>query len=103
MVVISASMLSSDLSNLQNQSELLINYGIDTLHMDIMDGVYVDNLTFGYPVLKCLKKNLPNAKLDCHFMVKDPLKFINKYLDLAYSISFHYDNENININTKYNN
>lgn len=98
MVLVSASMLSSDLSNLQNQSELLINYGIDTLHMDIMDGVYVNNLTFGYPVLKCLKNNLPHSKLDCHFMVHNPLKIIDNYLDLAHSISFHYDNNDSNTN-----
>jgi len=89
MVLIAASMLSSDLSNLEYESKRMIRNNVDILHMDIMDGVFVNNLTFGYPVIKSLKQNLPNVKLDCHLMVIDPLKLIDRYIKYAYSISFH--------------
>ena len=89
MVLISASMLSSDLSNLEKESKILLQNNIDFLHMDIMDGIFVNNLTFGYPVLKSLKNNIPLAKLDCHLMVTDPIKIIDPYLSLAFMISFH--------------
>ena len=88
MVLVSASMLSSNLANLSDEAKIMIESGIDTLHMDIMDGSFVNNLSFGLPVVKSLKISLPNSKLDCHLMVDDPIKYIDEFMKYSTSISF---------------
>tara|TARA_B100000315_G_scaffold11605_1_gene11185 strand:+ start:100 stop:753 length:654 start_codon:yes stop_codon:yes gene_type:complete len=89
MIIISPSMLSSDLSELYKESQRMIDAGADWLHMDIMDGVFVPNITFGFPILKSLKKKLPNVFLDCHLMIVNPKKWIKQFSETASSISFH--------------
>ena len=89
MIIITPSMLSSDLSELYNESLRMINAGADWLHMDIMDGMFVPNITFGLPVLKSLRKKLPNIFLDCHLMIENPKKWIRRFAETANSISFH--------------
>ena len=88
-IIIAPSMLSSDLSNLEIESKRMINSGADWLHMDIMDGVFVPNLTFGFPVLESLRKRLPDVHFDCHLMIINPKNWINQIVKTADSISFH--------------
>ncbi|KAI5452091.1 RIBULOSE-phosphate 3-epimerase [Naganishia albida] len=74
--IISPSVLASDLSNLTQECKRMIAEGADWLHMDVMDGHFVPNITMGAPILSCVKKGVPEIFMDCHMMVADPIKWV---------------------------
>ena len=86
---VSASILSADFGNLENELKRAESSGCDLIHFDVMDGHFVPNLSYGVPVLKSIRQycSLP---FDVHLMITDPLKFIDAFADAgADHITFH--------------
>lgn len=91
MTVISPSLLSADFLNLESDIKLLNEADNIWLHLDIMDGYFVPNLTFGTPVLNKLK-NITKHKLDAHFMVTNPEQYVESFKDLGiHNFTFHWE------------
>ena len=88
-IKIAPSILSADFANLARDCTKVIEDGADWLHVDIMDGHFVNNLTIGAPVVNSMRKNLPNAYLDCHLMVDNPEKYVEELSKCADSFTFH--------------
>ena len=86
-IQITASILAADLGHLQEEIDALEKAGVDAIQVDVMDGHFVPNLTFGAPLLKNLKTNL---SLDIHLMVVNPAERIDEFVEIgAQNITFH--------------
>lgn len=88
--LVSASILSADMLNLESEVKKLEENGVDMIHFDVMDGVFVNNISFGLPVLEQISRVSRNMELDVHLMITDPLKYV-KAFDRAGAdhITFH--------------
>lgn len=88
---IAPSLLAADFANLQRDSEMLNTSEADWFHIDIMDGVFVPNISFGMPVLKAIARHAKKP-LDVHLMIVDPDRYIEEFAALnAAVLTVHYE------------
>ena len=90
-IIISPSILSADFANLERDIKRVEDAGADWLHVDVMDGHFVPNITIGVPVVKSIKK-VTNLPLDVHLMIENPEKYIEPFAKAGADIlTFHYE------------
>ena len=89
-ILVAPSILAADFARLAEDTGQSLEAGGDVLHVDVMDGHFVPNLTFGPALVGCLRKALPGAFLDVHLMVEDPAMFVGRFVEAgADHVSFH--------------
>ncbi|RDB28628.1 Ribulose-phosphate 3-epimerase [Hypsizygus marmoreus] len=93
--IISPSVLASDFGILTAECKRMIKGGAEWLHMDVMDGHFVDNITMGAPILSCVSKGVPGIFMDCHMMVAEPEKWVDDIADAGGALyCFHLEATN---------
>ena len=89
--LIAPSVLSADFANLQRDTEMLNASKADWIHVDVMDGVFVPNISFGFPVMEAIKKHA-RKPLDVHLMIVNPDQYIERFAAAgAAVITVHYE------------
>jgi ribulose-phosphate 3-epimerase len=89
--LVSPSLLAADFGNLSRDVQMVNNSLADWIHLDIMDGVFVPNISFGFPVLESVKK-IAKKPLDVHLMITDPDRYLTRFRDAgAYMLTVQYE------------
>jgi len=89
--IIAPSVLAADFANLQRDIEMINNSSADWFHIDIMDGVFVPNISFGMPVLAAIQKHAKKT-IDVHLMIVDPDRYIDIFKSLGADVlTVHYE------------
>lgn len=90
-IIISPSILSADFANIERDIKRVESAGADWIHIDVMDGHFVPNITIGVPVVKSIRK-VTKLPLDVHLMIENPEKYVQPFKDAgADIITFHYE------------
>jgi len=93
-MLVAPSMLAADFGNMATEVKNIEKWGADIVHADVMDGVYVPNITFGMPMIKAFKQN-STLPVDAHLMITKPEKYVGKFCDAGADIvTFHPDASN---------
>ena len=91
MIKLSPSILSANFVRLEEEIKILEREGIEYVHIDVMDGMFVPNISIGMPVLKSIRK-ATNMVLDAHFMIVEPERYIDEFISLGCDIiNFHFE------------
>ena len=89
MVLVAPSILSADFSKLEEEIKAVEKAGADWIHIDVMDGHFVPNLTIGPPVIKSIRKTT-SLPFDVHLMINNPDSYIERYAEAGADISVSY-------------
>ena len=90
MVKLSPSVLTADFLTLRDVIPQFEKSGVDMLHLDVMDGLFVPNISFGIPVIKSIKAHT-NLPLDVHLMIDRPHRYIKEFAEVADYLGFHFE------------
>ncbi len=90
MVKVSPSVLTADFLTLADSIKKLEDAGVDMLHLDVMDGIFVPNISFGNPVIKSIKAHT-SLPLDVHLMIDRPHRYVEEFAKYADLLGFHYE------------
>lgn len=89
MTIISPSLLAADFTRLDRELERITNGGAQWLHLDVMDGIFVPNISFGIPVIQSLRK-ISSLTFDVHLMIQEPLNYVQAFADAGADVlTFH--------------
>lgn len=98
---LSPSILAADFTRLDEEVRDVLRGGADYIHIDVMDGVFVPNLSFGLPIVKCLRRAFPDTFLDVHLMIAEPIRFVGKFADAGASlVTIHVESDTPDNTTK---
>ena len=93
-IKVSPSILAADFGNIERECNLIDKSGADWFHLDVMDGIFVPNISFGIPVVKAIRK-MTSKPLDVHLMITEPERYIDKFIEIGSDIiSFHIEATN---------